>query len=450
MKENTNHLFRHIMKPVSKFVDGKMLGSVLLLVAAIIAFAWANSGYSNSYFALWNTPVAFSIGEYVISESLGHWVNDGLMVIFFFVIGLEIKREVLVGELSSVQKAALPAVAALGGMLVPAIIYGVINQGGPGSAGWGIPMATDIAFSLGCLLVLGSLIPLSLKVFLLALAIVDDLGAILVIALFYTDKISMVSLSIGILILLVSILLNKKGVRKTYPYVLLGIALWVAFLLSGIHATIAGVLLALTIPARARYDQEKFRKETNNIIQEFPEKDFRIMMVDEAQRSMMHKLKYTVDNMDTPLQKLEDNLYPLVSYFIIPIFALANAGVNMAQGSEGTSLINPISIGIIAGLFLGKQLGITLFAWLAVKLGLALLPEKVDWSQIWAVSCLAGIGFTMSLFITNLAFVDSISIYQAKIAIIIGSILSAVLGIAIFLFSGKRNAGKDQMLRTDT
>ncbi len=439
MKENTNQLLRHLMKPVSKFVSGKMMSSVLLLAAAIAAFIWANSAYSNTYFALWNTPVAFSFGNYGISDTLGHWVNDGLMVIFFFVIGLEIKREILVGELSSMQKAALPAVAALGGMIVPAVIYLLINQGGPGSDGWGIPMATDIAFSLGCLLALGSLVPLSLKIFLLALAIVDDLGAILVIALFYTDKISLISLGAGVLILLVSILCNIKGVRKTYPYALLGIALWVAFLLSGIHATIAGVLLALTIPSRARYDQEMFRTETNTIMQSFPEKNFQIMLVDETQRKMMQQLKLTVDNLDTPLQKLEDTLYPLVSYFIIPIFALANAGVNMAQGSEGTSLINPISVGIIVGLFLGKQLGITLFAWLSVRLGFALLPEGVKWSQVWGVSCLAGIGFTMSLFITNLAFVDPIAIYQAKIAIIIGSMLSAVFGIAIFLRDKKSN-----------
>lgn len=433
MKENTNQLLRQLMKPVSKFVSGKMMSVVLLLAAAVAAFIWANSAYSNSYFALWNTPVAFSFGNYGISDTLGHWVNDGLMVIFFFVIGLEIKREILVGELSSMQKAALPAVAALGGMIVPAVIYLLINQGGPGSNGWGIPMATDIAFSLGCLLALGSLVPLSLKIFLLALAIVDDLGAILVIALFYTDKISFISLGAGVLILLVSILCNIKGVRKTYPYALLGIALWVAFLLSGIHATIAGVLLALTIPARARYDQEMFRTETNTILKSFPEKNFQIMLVDETQREMMQQLKLTVDNLDTPLQRLEDTLYPLVSYFILPIFALANAGVNMAQGSEGTNLINPVSVGIIVGLFLGKQLGITLFAWLSVRLGFTLLPEGVKWSQIWGVSCLAGIGFTMSLFITNLAFVDPIAIYQAKIAIIIGSMLSAVFGIAIFL-----------------
>jgi NhaA family Na+:H+ antiporter len=370
------------------------------------------------------------------------------MVIFFFVIGLEIKRELLVGELSSIQKASLPAFAALGGMLVPALIYLVLNIGGAGSNGWGIPMATDIAFSLGCLLALGSLVPLSLKVFLLALAIVDDLGAILVIALFYTEQISLISLGIGLLILLVSIVLNIKGVRKTYPYALLGIALWVAFFLSGIHATIAGVLLALTIPSQAQLDQKSFREETNNILNSFPEKEFKIMMVDETQRSMMQQLKCTVDSLDTPLQRLEDALYPLVSYLIIPIFALANSGVNIAQGSAGSSLFNPVTIGIITGLFLGKQLGITSFAWLTVKLGWAQLPDQVKWSQVWGIACLAGIGFTMSLFITNLAFVDSILLYQAKMGIILGSILSATIGVIIILLVSKRSSDKKHIDRT--
>jgi NhaA family Na+:H+ antiporter len=440
MKENTYHLFRYIMKPVSKFAHGKMASSVLLLAAAIAAFAWANSNYAHSYHALCDIPISFSIGHFTISNNLVHWINDGLMAIFFFVIGLEIKREMLVGELSNVQNAALPAIAALGGMMVPAAIYIAFNQGGPGSMGWGIPMATDIAFAIGCLLVLGSIVPVSLKVFLLALAIFDDMGAIVVIALFYTDQISVISLGAGLLILMVSILLNIKGVRKTYPYALLGIALWLAFLFSGIHATIAGVLLALTIPARSLYDQKTFVEESNSIIQEFPEKDFGVMMVDATQRKMMKQLQGIVDDLNTPLQKLEDTLYPLASYFILPLFALANAGVNIAQGSEGTSLLNPISIGIIAGLFIGKPLGIALFSWLSVRLGLAKLPQGVKWGQMWGVACLAGIGFTMSLFITNLAFVDAISIYQAKMAIIIGSILSAVLGVGIFLTSHHRSA----------
>ncbi len=441
MKERTDYFYKSIAKQSKNFLDNKMASSILLLLGVAVAFIWANSIHASSYFLLWDTPIVLSIGNFVISNSLGHWVNDGLMVIFFFLIGLEIKRELLVGELSSIQKAVLPAMAALGGMIVPAAIYLAINQGGPGIVGWGIPMATDIAFALACLTALGSAVPPALKVLLLALAIFDDMGAVLVIAVFYTDHINLISLGFGIVIITASLFLNIKGVRKTYPYTLLGIALWFAFFLSGIHATIAGVLLALTIPARSRYDQMQFKTETEDIIRNFPEKDFHLMVTDEKQREMMHQLKKSVDNLNSPLQKLEDRLYPFVNYIVLPIFALANAGVNITQGSTLHSPLDPILIGIIAGLFIGKPLGITFFSWLAVKLRLAQLPDGIRWSQIWALSCLGGIGFTMSLFITNLAFTDPLFIYEAKLAILIASILAAILGIALFLFIHSRKAG---------
>lgn len=439
MRENSQHLLRYIMEPVSKFLNAKAASSILLLSAAVIAFAWANSSHYNSYYALWDTPIAFSIGNYGISNSLAHWINDALMAIFFFVVGLEIKRELLVGELSSIQKAALPAIAALGGMVFPALIYFAFNQGSSGVAGWGIPMATDIAFALACLLALGSVIPLSLKVFLMALAIFDDMGAVLVIAVFYTEHINLISLGLGIIILAISIFLNINGVRKTYPYALLGIALWIAFFLSGVHATIAGVLLAFTIPARSFCNQAQFKAESKSIIQGFPDKDFHIMVTDETQRRMMQQLEATVDNLNSPLQRIEDKLYPFVNYFVLPLFALANAGVSITQGSFFNNLNSPIFIGVAAGLFIGKPLGITLSSCLSVKLKLAQLPTGVKWSQIFALSCLGGIGFTMSLFITNLAFTDPLFVDQAKLAIISGSILSAILGTAIFLIINHRN-----------
>lgn len=443
MRKNAYHLRRHLLKPVSKCIEGKMLSSILLLMATVCALLWANSPFANSYYNLWHINIELGIGNFQLSGTLGHWINDGLMVIFFFVVGLEIKREFLVGELSTPQKATLPIVAALGGMIVPALIYTVFNVGGTGAHGWGIPMATDIAFALGCIMALGGLIPLSAKVFLLALAIIDDLGAILVIALFYTDEINLISLLVGMIILSVSWLLNKRGVRQTYPYAVLGIALWVAFLFSGIHATIAGVLLALTIPARAQYDKDRFKEETRSLLMSFPEKNFNIMMVDETQKRIVSQLKHAVDNIETPLQKLEDALHPFASYFIIPVFALANAGVNFLEGSEGTGLFNPVTIGIILGLFLGKQMGITFFAWAAVKAGISLLPEGVRWSQIWGIACVAGIGFTMSLFITNLAFNHPLPLYQAKIGILCGSMLSAVIGISIFLIDHALHKNKD-------
>lgn len=433
MREESYQLLRNVLKPVSKFIDEGMLGSLLLLLASICALIWANSPYANSYYNLWNINVAIGIGDYRYADTLAHWINDGLMAIFFFVIGLEIKREFLVGELSTAQRATLPIVAALGGMVIPALIYTVFNIGGMGANGWGIPMATDVAFALGCVMALGRLIPLSLKVFLLALAVVDDLGAILVIALFYTDKINLISLSASIIILSVLWLLNKRGVRKTYPYAVLGIVLWAAFLYSGIHATIAGVLLAFTIPARARYDKERFMDKASSLLTSFPEKNFNIMLVDETQKRIIRQLKHTVDNIETPLQKLEDALQPFAVYFIIPVFALANAGVSFLEGGKGMGFFNPVTIGVILGLFLGKQLGITFFAWVAVKAGIALLPEGVRWSQIWGIGYLAGIGFTISLFITNLAFNHSLQLYQAKIGILCGSMLSAVIGIIILL-----------------
>ena len=441
MRDNNGLFLTQMMRPLSKFLDDRMRSILLLFSATIIAFIWANSSYSGSYYALWDTLITVSIGRYGISNSLGHWINDALMAYFFFVIGLEIKRELLVGELSSIENAILPAIAAVGGMIFPALIYLLLNQGGPGHAGWGIPMATDIAFALACLTALGASIPLALKVFLMALAIFDDMGAILVIALFYTEQISLVNLGFGFIILLVSAFLNFKGVRKTYPYALLGVALWVTFFLSGIHATIAGVLLAFTIPARARHNQAQFISETEGIINSFPNRDFHLMCTDGTQRKMMKKLKVSVDNLDSPLQKLEDKLYPFVNYLVLPVFALANAGVNLSQGNDAISSMSPVFWGIVAGLVIGKPIGITFLSWLAVRFGMAQLPSGIMWMQIWAMSCLAGIGFTMSLFITNLAFFDPMLIHQAKLAIIIGSILSAFLGMAVFfLFNAIRRA----------
>lgn len=420
----------------SKFVDEKMIASLLLLTATVVALVWANESYSASYYRLWHMPITISAGPYSISHCLEKWVNDGLMSIFFFVIGLEIKRELLVGELSSRQHVILPAAAALGGMIMPAGLYVLINQGGPGIAGWGIPMATDIAFALGCMLALGRFVPLSLRVFLLALAIFDDMGAILIIALFYTETISLTSLGIGILILTTSWALNRSGVRETWPFALLGLGLWLAFLFSGIHATIAGVLLAFTIPARSLYyDQKSFVQETHDLMERFPDTEFERMMVDEKQREVLKHLQCMVNDLNSPLQKLEDTLYPFASYFIIPVFALANAGVNITQGSDSSVLASPIAFGIIIALFIGKPLGIMVFSWLAVRVRLTQLPEGVGWKQMLGAACLAGIGFTMSLFITNLAFADAAAINQAKIAVMIGSLCSAGLGFAIFLTS---------------
>lgn len=428
----------YLIQPIRQFFDSNLLSSGLLLIATITALVWANSAYAPSYFALWKTEVSLQIGKFVLSDTLGHWINDGLMVIFFFVVGLEIKREFMVGELSSFKKASLPMLAALGGMIVPAIIYSLLNAGTDSISGWGIPMATDIAFALGVLMLLGSHIPLALKVFLLALAIVDDLGAILVIALFYTEQISIASLVTALFFLGISVFLNFMGVRKTWPYALIGLFLWLAFLQSGVHATIAGVLMAFTIPSRAKIGAEEFKEETFNLLERFPEKEFDIMCTDENQYQTIEELKYLLNKINTPLQKLEHALQPAASFFIIPVFALANAGVNFTSSELNIDFFNPITLGVILGLVLGKQIGITLFSYLGVKAGIAFLPSNITFKHIYGVSCLAGIGFTMSLFITNLAFTNPVYIEEAKIGILCASLISAVIGIiTLLLITGK-------------
>lgn len=441
----------YLLQPIRQFFDSNLLSSGLLLIATITALFWANSAYAPSYFALWKTEVTFQIGNFILSDTLGHWINDGLMVIFFFVVGLEIKREFMAGELSSFKKASLPMLAALGGMIVPAIIYAFLNAGADSISGWGIPMATDIAFALGVLMLLGNRIPLALKVFLLALAIVDDLGAILVIALFYTEQISITSLVIALILLGISVFLNFIGVRKTWPYALIGLFLWLAFLQSGVHATIAGVLMAFTIPSRAKIGAEEFKTETFNLLEEFSEKEFEIMCTDENQYRTIEDLKYLLNKINTPLQRLEHALQPVASFFIIPIFALANAGVNFTSSELNIDFLNPITLGVILGLVLGKQIGITLFSYVGVKTGIAFLPSNITFKHIYGVSCLAGIGFTMSLFITNLAFVNPIYIEEAKIGILSASLISAVIGIiTLLLITNKENADEKVYIPENT
>ncbi len=391
--------------PIQEFLQKEASGGILLIICTIIALVWANSPLAESYHHLWETYLSIDVGGVGLSYSLHHWINDGLMVIFFFVVGLEIKRELLVGELSSAKKAALPIAAALGGMIFPALIYTIFNSGSEGASGWGIPMATDIAFVVGILALLGKKVPLALKIFILALAIVDDLGAVLVIAIFYTSNISLTSLIIagGLIILL--IIMNRMGVRNLILYTLVGIVLWLAFIKSGVHATVAGVLLAFTIPASSRINTKKFSDETNSLIKDFNSAgEHGDNVLTNAERlSVVDQIENNCEKILTPLQRFEHGLHPYVSFFIMPVFALANAGVSI--GSElNSALSNPISIGIVLGLFLGKQIGIFSFSYLAVKLKFATEPEGVSWKKIYAASVAAGIGFTMSLFISNLAF----------------------------------------------
>ena len=418
--------------PIQEFLHQQASGGILLIIATVIALTWANSPFAESYHHLWHTYVNIDIGGVGLNYSLHHWINDGLMVIFFFVVGLEIKRELLVGELSSAKKAALPIAAALGGMIFPALIYTIFNLGSESASGWGIPMATDIAFVVGILALLGNRVPLSLKIFILALAIVDDLGAVLVIAIFYTSNISLTSLMIagGLIILLIA--MNRLGVRNLLVYTLVGVALWLAFLKSGVHATVAGVLLAFTIPVSSRINTQKFKNETENLIKEFDNagEHGEDVLTNSERMSIVDQIENNCEKILTPLQRFEHGLHPWVSFFIMPVFALANAGVTIGSGLS-SSLTHPVSIGIILGLFLGKQIGIFGFSYLAVKLKLASEPEGVSWKKIYAAAILAGIGFTMSLFIANLAFTSPELLDTAKVGILSGSLISGIVGFII-------------------
>lgn len=424
-----------IVKPFQEFIHTEASGGILLLICTIFALIWANSYFSESYFNLWHTKISIIINKTGLTYSLHHWINDGFMVIFFFVVGLEIKREFLVGELSSFKKASLPVAAAIGGMLFPAGLYLLFNAGGEGVPGWGIPMATDIAFVIGIMAILGSKVPVALKVFVTALAIADDIGAVLVIAIFYTSEISIISLAVagGILILLITA--NLLGLRHLLIYTILGIGLWLAFLKSGVHATIAGVLLAFTIPSSSRINTREYTKRNSKLLRDFDDagEEGPDVLTNEERQTYVHEIERNSERILTPLQRFEHGLAPWVSFLIMPSFALANAGVSLGEGLI-ESLLNSISIGIIAGLFIGKQVGIFLFSWLSIKLGLSSKLIGVNWKNLYGAGILAGIGFTMSLFITNLAFADNELVEIAKVGILLASLISGVAGFIILSY----------------
>ena len=399
----------------------------MLLACAVIAVAWANWIDPQSYYDVWHTKVTVGFGQFSISETLHHWVNDGLMAIFFFVVGLEIKRELLVGELSSPRQAALPIAGAIGGMVVPALIYVGMNIGTDEIGGWAVPMATDIAFALGIMALLGRRVPLPLKVFLAAAAIVDDLGAVLVIALFYTEQINTSALMVGGAALALLIIANVVGIRRTLVYVLLGLVLWAAVLKSGVHATIAGVALALTIPARYRIDAGAFIEKTERGVE-----SIRASLGDDSVQGMqqrqnaIHYIETSCNKAETPLIRLEHALVSWQAFLIMPIFALANAGIDLSVFPK--VFTSRYALAIAFGLVVGKTVGVSFFAWIAVKSGIADLPKGVTWGQILGVAMLAGIGFTMALFIAGLAYKDPETLEIAKSGIILGSLVAGFGG----------------------
>lgn len=425
---------------IRKFIHQESFGGFLLIGVTIIAVIWANSSYYDVYDHIWhNVKMGVSFGSFELEGNLHHWVNDGLMAIFFFVIGLEIKREVMDGGLSSFQDAILPIAAAVGGMLVPALVYVVFNYDNPENIhGWGIPMATDIAFALGLMSLLGNRISPNVKIFMTALAIADDLGAILVIAFFYTESIDMTEIVNALIFLGVLFGANMLGIRKTAFYAIVGLGgVWLSFIYSGVHATIAGVLVAMAIPGKPKISGKQYFNELKRLLlgSKISTAENIGMLSSEEAHTLVDVIK-TTGEAESPSQKLEHVLHPFSAFFILPIFALANAGVRI-EGSLVELLFHPISLGIIAGLVLGKFLGISLFTHLVVKMKLTSLPNGLDFKQIYGVALLAGIGFTMSIFIADLAFSDEQSIQIAKVGVFAASILAAVLGMVLLSYSSK-------------
>jgi NhaA family Na+:H+ antiporter len=385
-----------LSKALREFLRLESASGLLLIIATVLAMVVVNTPAKPFYDMFLDTPIEVRVGQSELAKPLLLWINDGLMAIFFFLIGLEIKREVLEGELSEPSRIILPAVGAIGGMAVPALVYVVINLGDPiALSGWAIPAATDIAFALGILALLGPRVPTSLKLFLLTLAIIDDLGAIVIIAIFYSGDLSWISLLVAAGAMIVLLLLNRRGVMEIAPYILVGIVLWIAVLKSGVHATLAGVLLAFFIPLRSRNE-----------------------------------------SVESPLHKLEHDLHPTVAYGILPLFAFANTGISF-QGLSLASLLNPVPLGIAIGLYFGKQIGIFGFAWVAIKLRLAQLPDGANWLGLYGVAILCGIGFTMSLFISSLAFeqIGTALAIDNRLGILAGSLLAGVTGYTILRYA---------------
>ena len=434
--------FDRVLSPLEEFIHRQTTSGILLMLCAVAALYIANSPWSEAYHHFLETPFTIGLPGFQLSKSVHHWINDGLMAMFFFVIGLELKREILVGELADPKQALLPIIAAIGGMVVPVLIYIAINPEGHTFDGWGIPMATDIAFALGTLALLGKRIPTSLLTFLVALAIVDDLGAVVVIALFYTETISMPALTIAIVTLGVLIALNLGGIRSSLPYMLLGVVLWVAVLQSGIHATLAGIFLAFTIPMRPKYDPVRFLMQMSDMVEQIKrsyQHEKNIVKNDEV-RARVRALGEGVRLVQAPAQMLEQKMHLPSAYIIIPIFSLANAGVPIDWASFGSVVTHPVSMGIIGGLVIGKLIGIAGFSWVAVKLGWTTLPPGLNFKHMVGVALMGGIGFTMSIFIAELGFAQHANdLLIAKTGILVASALAGISGFLWLYFTAEKS-----------
>lgn len=432
-----------LLAPFRRFAGTASAGGLVLIAATAIALAWANSPWAQSYHHLWETPLTLGVGGWSVTWTLHHFINDGLMAVFFFVVGLEIKREMVAGELKTLRSAALPLIAALGGMVVPAALYAAVNAGGPGIRGWGVPMATDIAFALGVLALLGDRVPTGLKVFLAALAIVDDIGAVLVIAVFYTGGVDWSAVLATGALLLLAAGANAAGVRRPWAYAAIGIALWGAVLASGVHATVAGVLLAMTIPVKTRLDEAAFLAAARQQLSDFDEaatvtaNDPEVTpLSNSAHHHAIEELESLCELVQPPLIRLEHALHGIVAFAIMPVFALANAGVPIDARALAGAVTNPVTLGVVLGLVVGKPLGITLFSLAAMRLGLTTAPAGVTTRMLLGAGILGGIGFTMALFIGGLAFEDAGRLDAAKVGVLGASLLTGVVGWLVLRAAG--------------
>ncbi|HET6625932.1 MAG TPA: Na+/H+ antiporter NhaA [Nocardioidaceae bacterium] len=420
---------RYVARPMADFLRIESAGGVLLVLAAVVAMVWANSAWSDSYAALWQTEINVEVGSWRVSEDLQHWVNDALMVIFFFVVGLEIKYEIVAGHLRDPKAASLPIIAAFGGMAVPALLYFLIAGRGEGSAGWGIPMATDIAFAVGVLGLLGRRIPAPARIFLLTLAIVDDIGAITVIAVFYTEDLSFGWLALAAAAFLGVVLLRRLRVWSIPVYVVVGVFAWFATYQSGVHATVAGVLLGLLTPAKSLLDEKVARQYARRALED-----------DRFSVEELGQLRFLLRESAPMVVRLQSTLHPFSSYVVLPIFALANAGIALGGGVLPAAMGSEVTMGVAAGLLFGKVIGITSASWLATKLGLGRLPHRTGWTMMTGLGLLGGVGFTVSLFIAGLSFPgEEQLVADAKVGILGTSVLAAVVG-ALFLLLTTRSA----------
>jgi NhaA family Na+:H+ antiporter len=422
--------FDRIYTPFEHFLHSQSTSGLVLVAATLIALIIANSPFGDAYYHIIHAKMSFEIGSWHLTHSIHHWINDGLMAIFFFMVGLEIKREIAVGELSIFQNAVLPIIAAIGGMIFPALIYMYFNHGQPSASGWGVPMATDIAFAISALVLLGNRVSSALITFLVALAIVDDLGAVLVIALFYTKQIVLLPLMLAFASFALLFVFNRMGIHMILPYFLVSMFMWFFMLESGVHATIAGVLAAFAIPSKPKFAPVNFTRKLRDLLDEY---DSYPVATDhtthDKQKAILNTIKRRIHEVGSPAQRLEEALHLPVGLVVIPIFALANAGISVDFSSVSTAIFSDVSLGIICGLLFGKVIGIFGTSYLAIKMKIAKLPENTSMYQVFGVSFLGGIGFTMSIFVADLAFIGSAEmIFEAKVGVLFASLISGLTG----------------------